>query len=492
MSENQYLSKTALELGQEIRSGNLKSPELVSMLFNAIRVKEPLYRSYISLFEKEALAAAEAVQKRIDAGEILSPLAGVPVAIKDNICTRNLLTSCGSKILSNFLPSYSATSVVKLEEAGMIVVGKLNMDEFAMGSTTETSYYGETSNPWDINCVPGGSSGGAAAAVAAGEAICALGSDTGGSIRQPCSFCGVSGIKPTYGTVSRYGLVAFASSLDQIGPVGKDILDCAALLNVISGLDPKDHTSADTAKIDLSAAESFDPSKLRIGVPSNYFGEGIDPDVALRVREAIEDYRKMGATVEEFALPIVEYAVPTYYIIACAEACSNLSRYDGIKYGLRAEGAEDLIDLYCKSRSEGFGLEVKRRIMLGNFVLSSGYYDAYYKKALQAKGLIKKAFDKAFQNYDVIVGPVAPTTALRKGESLSDPLKMYLGDIYTVLVNIVGLPAVSIPCGLDSKGLPVGMQLIGSHFSEQGLVGAAAAYQKRTTHHLQRPPEVNA
>jgi len=491
MSENKWLSKTALELGQEIRSGNITSPELVSMLFDVIRVKETLFRSYISLFEGQAMASAESIQKRIAAGEELSPLAGVPVAVKDNICTKDLLTSCGSKILSNFTPSYSATAVNKLEEAGMIVIGKLNMDEFAMGSTTETSYYGETSNPWDISRVPGGSSGGAAAAVAAGEAICALGSDTGGSVRQPCSFCGVSGIKPTYGTVSRFGLVAFASSLDQIGPIGKDILDCAALLNVISGLDPKDHTSADTGKIDVSAAAAFNPSGLRVGVPSNYFSEGIDPDVALRVREAIEDYRKMGATIEEFALPIVEYAIPTYYIIACAEACSNLSRYDGIKYGLRASGAEDLIDLYCKTRSEGFGMEVKRRIMLGNFVLSSGYYDAYYKKALQAKGLIKKAFDEAFEKYDVIIGPVAPTTALQKGESLSDPLKMYLGDIYTVLVNIVGLPAVSIPCGLDSKGLPVGLQLIGNHFSEQGLVGAAAAYQKRTEHHLQRPPEVN-
>lgn len=491
MSENKWLSKTALELGQEIRSGNITSPELVSMLFDVIRVKEPLFRSYISLFEGQAMASAESIQKRIDAGEELSPLAGVPIAVKDNICTKDLLTSCGSKILSNFTPSYSATAVNKLEEAGMIVIGKLNMDEFAMGSTTETSYYGETSNPWDISRVPGGSSGGAAAAVAAGEAICALGSDTGGSVRQPCSFCGVSGIKPTYGTVSRFGLVAFASSLDQIGPIGKDILDCAALLNVISGLDPMDHTSADTTKIDVSAAAAFDPAGLRVGVPSNYFSEGIDPDVALRVREAIEEYRKMGATIEEFALPIVEYAIPTYYIIACAEACSNLSRYDGIKYGLRAKGAEDLIDLYCKTRSEGFGLEVKRRIMLGNFVLSSGYYDAYYKKALQAKGLIKKAFDEAFEKYDVIIGPVAPTTALRKGESLSDPLKMYLGDIYTVLVNIVGLPAVSIPCGLDSIGLPVGLQLIGNHFSEQGLVGVAAAYQKRTEHHLQRPPEVN-
>lgn len=492
MSENKWLSKTALELGREIREGNITSPELVRMLFDVIRVKEPMYRSYISLFEKEAMAAAEAVQKKIDAREELSPLAGVPVAVKDNICTKNLLTSCGSKILSNFKPPYSATAVSKLEDAGMVIIGKLNMDEFAMGSTTETSFYGETSNPWDVSRVPGGSSGGAAAAVAAGEAICALGSDTGGSVRQPCSFCGVSGIKPTYGTVSRYGLVAFASSLDQIGPIGRDILDCAALLNVISGLDPKDHTSADTVKIDVPAAASFNPAGLRVGVPSNYFSEGIDPDVALRVREAIDKYRKMGATVEEFALPIVEYAIPTYYIIACAEACSNLSRYDGIKYGLRATGAEDLIDLYCKTRSEGFGMEVKRRIMLGNFVLSSGYYDAYYKKALQAKGLIKKAFDEAFEKYDVIIGPVAPTTALRKGESLSDPLKMYLGDIYTVLVNIVGLPAVSIPCGPDSQGLPVGLQLIGNHFSEQGLVGAAAAYQKQTGHHLQRPPEVNA
>jgi aspartyl-tRNA(Asn)/glutamyl-tRNA(Gln) amidotransferase subunit A len=430
---------------------------------------------------------AAAVKEKIDRGLLKSPLAGVPVAIKDNICTKDRPTTCGSKILENFLPPYSATVVNKLEEAGAVIVGKLNMDEFAMGSTTETSYFGVTKNPWDVTRVPGGSSGGAAASVAAGETFYVFGSDTGGSIRQPCSFCGVSGIKPTYGSVSRYGLVAYASSLDQIGPMGRDILDCAAALNVVMGRDPKDQTTMESSPIDLEEARAFDVAGLKIGIPLDYFGEGIDPDVKDRVLAAAAKLASMGAKVEEFRLPIVEYAVPTYYIIASAEACSNLSRYDGIKYGYRAEDASDLLDLYKKSRSEGFGLEVKRRIMLGNFVLSSGYYDAYYKKALQAKALIKKSFDDAFAQYDLILGPAAPTTALRIGESLSDPLKMYLGDIYTVLVNIVGLPAATIPCGFDGEGLPVGLQMIGAHNSEQTIINCAAAYQRSTEYHLKKP-----
>jgi len=338
-----------------------------------------------------------------------------------------------------------------------------------------------------VSRVPGGSSGGAAAAVSAGEAFLAFGSDTGGSIRQPCSFCGVSGIKPTYGAVSRFGLVAYASSLDQIGPIGQNILDCAAALNIVMGKDPKDQTTMDSTPVDLDEARAFDVKGLRIGIPLDYFGEGLDPDVKARVLEAAEKLKSMGAILEEFRLPIVEYAVPTYYIIACAEACSNLSRFDGIKYGFRAEDAKDLLDVYFKSRSEGFGLEVKHRIMLGNFVLSSGYYDAYYRKALQVKALIKKSFDEAFAKYDLILGPTAPTTALPIGESLSDPLKMYLGDIYTVLVNIVGLPAATIPCGLDSRGLPVGMQLIGNHRQEQTIINAAAAFQRATDFHLQKP-----
>ena len=487
MDREQILAMSALELGQAIRDKKTTSVDATAAMLAAISEKEPRYNCCVSVFEKEAMEAAEAVQKKIDAGELSSPLAGVPVAIKDNMCLKGLPTTCGSKMLGNFRPPYSATMVRKLEEAGAVIVGKLNMDEFAMGSTTETSFSGVTRNPWDEDRVPGGSSGGAAAAVAAGEAFYTFGSDTGGSIRQPCSFCGVSGIKPTYGTVSRYGLVAYASSLDQIGPMGKDILDCAAALNLVMGKDPKDQTTMDSVPVDIEMARNFDVKGLRIGIPTDYFGEGIDADVEARVREAAAKLASMGAAVEEFRLPIVEYAVPTYYIIACAEACSNLSRYDGIKYGYRAEDASELLDVFFKSRSEGFGLEVKRRIMLGNFVLSSGYYDAYYKKALQAKALIKQSFDEAFARYDLILGPVAPATAPRIGASLSDPLKMYLGDIYTVLVNIVGLPAAAIPCGFDRKGLPVGLQLIGAHHAEQTIVNAAAAYQRATDFHLQKP-----
>ncbi len=487
MNREQIMAMTALELGQAIRDRKVTSPEAVSAVLESISQMDPKYNCFIRVFEKEAMENAQAVQKKIEAGLLSSPLAGVPVAVKDNICTKDRPTTCASKILENFLPPYSATVVNKLEEAGAVIVGKLNMDEFAMGSTTETSYFGVTKNPWDVTRVPGGSSGGAAASVAAGETFYVFGSDTGGSIRQPCSFCGVSGIKPTYGSVSRYGLVAYASSLDQIGPMGRDILDCAAALNVVMGRDPKDQTTMESAPIDLGEARTFDVSGLKIGIPLDYFGEGIDPDVKDRVLAAAAKLASMGATVEEFRLPIVEYAVPTYYIIASAEACSNLSRYDGIKYGYRAEDAEDLLDLYRKSRSEGFGLEVKRRIMLGNFVLSSGYYDAYYKKALQAKALIKKAFDDAFAKYDLILGPAAPTTALRIGESLSDPLKMYLGDIYTVLVNIVGLPAATIPCGFDGDGMPVGLQMIGAHNSEQTIINCAAAYQRATDYHLKKP-----
>lgn len=487
MDREQIMAMTALELGQAIRDRKVTSPEAVGAMLESISRKDSEYNCFINVFEKEAMEKAQAVQEKIDAGLLDSPLAGVPVAVKDNICTRDLPTTCASKILGNFLPPYSATVVSKLEEAGAVIVGKLNMDEFAMGSTTETSYFGVTKNPWDVTRVPGGSSGGAAASVAAGEAFYTFGSDTGGSIRQPCSFCGVSGIKPTYGSVSRYGLVAYASSLDQIGPIGRDILDCAAALNVVTGRDPKDQTTMESAPIDLDEARKFDVSGLKVGIPLDYFGEGIDPDVKTCVLAAADKLASMGAIVEEFRLPIVEYAVPTYYIIASAEACSNLSRYDGIKYGYRAEGAEDLLDLYKKSRSEGFGLEVKRRIMLGNFVLSSGYYDAYYKKALQAKALIKKSFDDAFAKYDLILGPAAPTTALRIGESLSDPLKMYLGDIYTVLVNIVGLPAATIPCGFDGEGLPVGLQMIGAHNSEQTIINCAAAFQRSTDYHLKKP-----
>ncbi|MEG1244616.1 MAG: Asp-tRNA(Asn)/Glu-tRNA(Gln) amidotransferase subunit GatA, partial [Oscillospiraceae bacterium] len=393
---------------------------------------------------------------------------------------QGIKTTAGSKMLDNFISPYDATVVAKGKAAGLVTLGKVNMDEFAMGSTTETSHFGATSNPWDINRVPGGSSGGAAAAVAASESVIALGSDTGGSVRQPCSFCGVTGLKPTYGSVSRYGLVAYASSLDQIGPVGKDIADCAALFGIISGKDAKDGTSMEFPKFDFSKVLDGDVSGKKIGIPSDYLGEGISPDVKNAILDAAKELTKLGATVEEFSMPIVKYAIPTYYIIACAEACSNLSRYDGIKYGYSSTQAENLKETYIKSRSESFGMEVKRRIMLGNFVLSSGYYDAYYKKALQAKKLIQAAFFEAFEKYDMLLGPVAPTTALKKGESLSDPLKMYLGDIYTVMINIAGLPAVCVPCGFDSNNLPIGLQLIGKPFDETTIMQAALGFQKAT------------
>ena len=486
MTIEEIKTLSALEIGKAIKDGRTSSREVTRAMLDLIREKNPAVNAYTYIAEEEAMAQAEQADADIRSGKLTGDLAGVPIAIKDNICTKGMITSCGSKMLYNFLPPYDATVIRKLREEGMVILGKTNMDEFAMGSTTETSYYGPTLNPWGEDRVPGGSSGGSAAAVAADLAVVSLGSDTGGSIRQPASFCGVTGLKPTYGTVSRYGLVAFASSLDQIGPIGRDINDVAAVYNLICGIDEKDQTSTETKKLDLEAVKNFDVKGMKIGLPEQYFGEGIDKDVKDVVMQAVKFYEDRGATVETFPMPIVDYAIPTYYIIACAEACSNLSRYDGIKYGYRPEGVDDLMELFIRSRSEGFGMEVKRRIMLGNFVLSSGYYDAYYNKALQAKALIKKAFDEAFEKYDVVIGPVAPTTALKCGESLSDPLKMYLGDICTVLINIVGLPAVSVPAGFDSNGLPVGMQLIGRHYSEQTLCGAAAAFQRENDHHTKR------
>ena len=392
-------------------------------------------------------------------------------------------TTCSSKILENFVPTFSAEAVVNLEKAGAVVIGKTNMDEFAMGSTTETSAYGVTRNPWNTDHVPGGSSGGSAAAVAAGECYFALGSDTGGSIRQPASFCGVVGLKPTYGTVSRYGLVAYGSSLDQIGPLTKNVADCAAVLEVIASHDIKDATSINRKEenkdTDFTAALVDDVKGMKIGIPRDYFGEGLDGEVKDAVLAAAKQLAAKGAVVEEFDLSLVAYAIPAYYTIAAAEASSNLERFDGIKYGYRAASFEGLHDMYKKTRSEGFGAEVKRRIMLGSFVLSSGYYDAYYLKALKVKAMIKNAFDDAFAKYDLILGPVAPTTAPRLGESLSDPLKMYLGDIYTISVNLAGLPAISLPCGKDSKGLPIGLQLIADSFQEKKLIQAAYTYEKQ-------------
>ncbi len=443
-----------------------------------IEKKEPEYHCYVTVDREGALKKAEQVQKAIDEGELTGPLAGVPVAIKDNMCTQGMLTTCSSKILENFYPTYTAEAVLNLEKAGAVMIGKTNMDEFAMGSTTETSAYGVTRNPWNENHVPGGSSGGSCAAVAAEECSYALGSDTGGSIRQPSSFCGVTGIKPTYGTVSRYGLIAYGSSLDQIGPVAKDVTDCAAVLEAIASYDAKDSTSVKREDYNFTKALVDDVKGMKIGIPKSYFGEGLDNEVRNAVLKASKTLEEKGAVVEEFELGLVDYAIPAYYIIASAEASSNLARFDGVKYGFRTKDYDGLHQMYKKTRSEGFGQEVKRRIMLGSFVLSSGYYDAYYLKALRTKALIKREFDKAFEKYDVILGPAAPTTAPEIGKSLSDPIKMYLGDIYTISVNLAGLPGISVPCGTDSKGLPIGLQLIGDSFMEKNIIRAAYSFEQ--------------
>lgn len=468
---------TALELGRRIRKGEISAVEATQAALTQIDEKEALLHAYIRVDRESALRQAEKIQKKIMAGELTGPLAGVPMAVKDNICVEGMQTTCASKILENYVPPYTATAVKKLQDAGAVILGKTNMDEFAMGSTTETSAYGVTKNPWETDHVPGGSSGGSCAAVAAGECFYALGSDTGGSIRQPSSFCGVTGLKPTYGTVSRYGLVAYASSLDQIGPIAKDVADVAAVMEVIAGADSQDSTSVKREKYDFTGSLTGEAYGLRIGIPQEYFGEGLDTEVREAVLKAAERLRLLGAQVEEMHLGLVKYAIPAYYVIACAEASSNLSRFDGVKYGYRSKDAEEIHQMYKKSRSEGFGEEVKRRILLGSFVLSSGYYDAYYLKALRTKALIKQAFDGAFQKYDMLLGPVAPTTAPRLGESLSDPLKMYLGDIYTISANLAGLPAISVPCGTDSQGLPIGMQLLGDCFQEEKLLQAAYAYE---------------
>ncbi len=469
---------TAVELGKKIKAGEVSVVEATEAALNAIEAKEEKINSFVTVDREGALKQAEEVQKKIDAGELTSPLAGVPVAIKDNMCTEGLLTTCSSKILGNFVPTFTSEAVLNLQKAGAVILGKTNMDEFAMGSTTETSAFGETKNPWNTEHVPGGSSGGSCAAVAAGECFYALGSDTGGSIRQPSSFCGVTGIKPTYGTVSRYGLIAYGSSLDQIGPVAKDVTDCATILETIASHDTKDSTSVERDDTDFTSALVDDVKGMKIGIPKDYFGEGLDPEVKDAVLAAAKKLEEKGAIVEEFELSLVEYAIPAYYVIACAEASSNLERFDGVKYGYRTKEYEGLHNMYKKTRSEGFGAEVKRRIMLGSFVLSSGYYDAYYLKALRTKALIKKAFDKAFEKYDMILGPAAPTTAPKLGQSLSDPIKMYLGDIYTISVNLAGLPGISVPCGVDSKGLPIGLQLIGDCFQEKKIIQAAYAYEQ--------------
>ncbi len=471
------LDLTALELGKKIKAGEITSPEATEAVIKQIKAVEGQIHSYVTLDEEGAMKRAKEVQAQIEAGTLTGPLAGVPAAIKDNMCTKGMRTTCSSKILENFVPTYTAEAVLNLEKAGAVILGKTNMDEFAMGSTTETSYYGVTRNPWNTEHVPGGSSGGSCAAVAANECFYALGSDTGGSIRQPSSFCGVTGIKPTYGTVSRYGLIAYGSSLDQIGPVAKDVSDCAAILEAISSHDLKDSTSMTRTDCDFTSALKDDVKGMKIGIPSSYFGEGLDEEVKAAILKAADILKEKGAVVETFDLGLVDYAIPAYYVIASAEASSNLSRFDGVKYGYRTKEYEGLHNMYKKTRSEGFGPEVKRRIMLGSFVLSSGYYDAYYLKALRTKALIKKEFDKAFAKYDLILAPASPDTAPLLGSSLSDPLKMYLGDIYTISVNLAGLPGMTVPCGLDSKGLPIGMQLIGDCFKEKDIIRAGYAFE---------------
>lgn len=474
---------TALQLGEKIKQRQVSVLDGVKTVFEQIEKQDSEVHAYLDTYKEEAYKRAEEVQKGIEDGTYTSPLAGVPIAIKDNICINGKKTTCASKILENFVPQYNAEVIDRLEKAGLVIIGKTNMDEFAMGSTTETSAYGETKNPWNTGHVPGGSSGGSCAAVAAEECYYALGSDTGGSIRQPSSFCGVTGIKPTYGTVSRYGLIAYGSSLDQIGPVAKDVTDCATILEAITSYDKKDSTSIERKDTDFTSALVDDVKGMKIGIPKDYFGEGLNEEVKAAVLAAAKTLEEKGAIVEEFDLSLVEYAIPAYYVIASAEASSNLARFDGVKYGYRTKEYEGLHNMYKKTRSEGFGAEAKRRIMLGSFVLSSGYYDAYYLKALRTKALIKQAFDKAFEKYDVILGPAAPTTAPKLGSSLEDPIKMYLGDIYTISVNLAGLPGMTLPCGIDSKGLPIGLQLIGDCFEEKNIIRAAYSFEQTRAYH---------
>ena len=469
----EIIELTVHELKEKLAKKELTVQEVTKAYVDRINDKEKDVGAFVTTLCDEALEEAKSIQEKIDAGEIKGELAGIPIGIKDNMCTKGIKTTCSSKMLENFVSPYDATVVEKLKEQHMIDLGKLNMDEFAMGASTEYSAFHVTRNPWNLNTVPGGSSGGSAAAVAANLVPWALGSDTGGSIRQPAAFCGVVGLKPTYGLVSRYGLVAFASSLDQIGPITKDVEDAAMLLNVIAGHDERDTTSENREKIDYTKCLKNDVKGLKIGVPKEFFGEGINEEVKVKLKEAIEKYKEMGAEVEEFSLDIANYALATYYIIACAEASSNLGRFDGIRYGYRTPEFSNLKELYKKSRSEGFGAEVKRRIILGTYVLSSGYYDAYYKKAQQVRTLVMNEFNKGFEKYDVILTPTSPTVAFDIGSRSNNPLEMYLADICTVSVNIAGLPGISIPVGVDKEGMPIGMQLIGNRFQEETILNAA-------------------
>ncbi len=471
-----------------LRRREVSSREVVSAVLSRIAAVEEQVKAYLTLVAEAALSEAEVADRRLTKGAPdHAPLLGIPLALKDVICTRGVRTTCASKILESFIPPYDATVVSRLRASGAILLGKTNMDEFAMGSSTENSAFFPTRNPWDLACVPGGSSGGSAAAVAADEAIAALGSDTGGSIRQPASFCGIVGLKPTYGRVSRYGLVAFASSLDQIGPMTKDVRDAALLLQVLAGHDPCDSTSADVPVPGYAAALPEGVRGLTIGIPAEYFVEGMDPEVERAIEAAGRVLEKLGASREKISLPHTSYAVATYYLVATAEASSNLARYDGVKYGFRTPHAADLVEMYAKTRREGFGAEVKRRIMLGTYALSAGYYDAYYLKAEKVRTLIKRDFDEAFKTVDVILTPTAPTAAFRFGEKTADPLQMYLSDIFTISVNLAGLPALSLPCGVTSRGLPIGLQMIGRPFDEATILRAAYAYEQATEWHTRKP-----
>ena len=473
---------TAHELHEKLVALEITSAQLTQSVYDRIEDVEGIIDGFITLTKEAAFEQAEATDNALRRGDKVRPLAGIPIAIKDVICTNGILTTCGSKMLKNFVPPYDATVMKHIHQQGMVMIGKTNMDEFAMGSSTENSSHGITRNPWNLETIPGGSSGGSAAVVAADEAICALGSDTGGSIRQPAAFCGVVGMKPTYGRVSRFGLIAFASSLDQIGPFAKDVTDCALLLNAICGHDEMDSTSIDVTTPDFSRCLVNDVKGLRIGIPKEYFVEGMDAEVEARVRESIGVLDACGARIEEISLPHTEYAIATYYIIAPAEASANLARYDGVRYGFRAQDVDDLIDMYRKSRSEGFGNEVKRRIMLGTYALSTGYYDAYYLKAQKVRTLIKLDFDRAFQTVDVIITPTSPTTAFKIGDRTTDPLQMYLSDVLTTPSSLAGLPGISIPCGLSENGLPIGLQILAAPFDEAKILQAAYTFEQNTEH----------
>ena len=473
------LDLTAVELGKKIKAGEVTAVDATKAVLEQIKALEPSLNCYVTVDEEGALKQAEEVQKKIEDGTLTGPLAGVPVAIKDNMCTKDLLTTCSSRILGNFVPTYSAEAVLNLQKAGAIILGKTNMDEFAMGSTTETSAYGETKNPWNTEHVPGGSSGGSCAAVSANECFFALGSDTGGSIRQPAAFCGVTGLKPTYGRVSRYGLVAFASSLDQIGPIAKNAQDCAWILNAVAGFDPHDGTSSKRPVEDYTAKLGKDIKGLKIAIPKEFYTEGIDEDVRNAVMQAAKTYEKMGAELVECSMPSLKYAVAAYYLIASAEASSNLSRYDGIKYGHRSKVGDTFQELICNSRSEGFGSEVKRRILLGNYALSSGYYDAYYGKAMALKQRISAEYAHIFETCDVILTPTTPSVAYGVHENVSDPVKMYQADICTVTVNIASLPAISTPCGYNADGMPIGMSIVGKQFDEATILQVADAFEQQ-------------